>query len=218
VKFKTLYVVSFIVLVGVSLYNINLKQKVEIKETTKEVIKMVNVESEMLQKMNILIKENEQLKSKIKIKSSEVVSLKEQNKTLLYRSYQFEKTIKTILGTGKKPKNYQENQLDKDNSGKKMTYVGEFTMTYYSPTTNECQNSNGITYTGEPVEAGVTIAVDKKYWKLGSRLYVEGFGEVVCNDIGSAIKGRNRLDLCTFNTKLAMQLGKTKAKVWKIEE
>lgn len=52
----------------------------------------------------------------------------------------------------------------------------------------------GITYTGIPVRPGI-VAVDPKVIPLGSRLYIEGIGDVpdygyaLAADIGSAVKG-----------------------------
>lgn len=53
------------------------------------------------------------------------------------------------------------------------------------------------TATGVPAKHGV-VAVDPAVIPLGTRLYIEGYGEAVAADTGGAIKG-NRIDLC-FDT------------------
>jgi len=62
-----------------------------------------------------------------------------------------------------------------------------FTMqaTAYSP---EDPGLNPYTATGTKVRKGV-IAVDPKIIPLGSRVYIEGYGEAVAEDMGSGIKG-----------------------------
>ena len=69
----------------------------------------------------------------------------------------------------------------------------------------------GKTATGTMARFGV-VAVDPRFIKLGTRLYVEGYGIAIAADTGSAIKGR-RIDLC-FNTRSeAKRLGRKQVKV-----
>lgn len=56
---------------------------------------------------------------------------------------------------------------------------------------------NDHTATGMKAQHGV-VAVDPSVIPLGTRLYVEGYGNAIAADTGSAIKG-NRIDLC-FDT------------------
>jgi uncharacterized protein YabE (DUF348 family) len=54
-------------------------------------------------------------------------------------------------------------------------------------------SGSGITATGKEVQWGV-VAVDPRVIPLGTKLYIEGYGEGVALDTGGAIKG-NRVDL-----------------------
>lgn len=94
------------------------------------------------------------------------------------------------------------------------TYAGTFHATFYTP---NCKGCSGITASGAPARPGVTIAVDPSYWKLGTKFYIEGFGYVVAQDTGGAIKGRNRIDICVATKEEARRLGVKQLQVWVIE-
>ncbi len=76
---------------------------------------------------------------------------------------------------------------------------------------SENRRWGGKTATGRPARFGV-VAVDPRFIKLGTRVYVEGYGIAIAADTGGAIKGR-RIDLC-FNTRAeAMRVGRKPVKV-----
>jgi len=100
----------------------------------------------------------------------------------------------------------------------KLEYVGEFLMTVYAPTEEECGKTDGITKSGLPVQPGVNIAIDPEYWNFGQRFYIEGYGEVVATDVGSAIKGKLRLDYCVLDPNVSRNIGSSKVKVWAIQD
>lgn len=73
-------------------------------------------------------------------------------------------------------------------SGKTMTMVA----TAYSP---DCAGCSGYSATGMNLKGGPkVIAVDPGVIPLGSRVWVEGYGEAIAADTGGAIKG-NRIDV-----------------------
>ncbi len=76
-----------------------------------------------------------------------------------------------------------------------MEYAGTFTLTAYCNCAICCGKwAGGPTASGAMPEAGRTIAVDKRVIPLGAKVYIDGFGEFIAEDTGSAIKG-NRIDI-----------------------
>lgn len=80
-----------------------------------------------------------------------------------------------------------------------------FKTTYYCP--GPCCNDKwaGITKTGKPLKYGV-VAIDPKYWKMGQKFRMKGLDSdtiFVAEDVGSAIKGKKRMDICLHNHKEA---------------
>jgi 3D (Asp-Asp-Asp) domain-containing protein len=75
-------------------------------------------------------------------------------------------------------------------------YVGEFMATAYCTEKYEhiCGEGHGITKSGQPVQAGVTVAADPTVLPLGTVIYIEGVGIRIVQDTGGAIKG-NRIDV-----------------------
>ncbi|NSW82019.1 MAG: peptidoglycan-binding protein [Syntrophothermus sp.] len=65
---------------------------------------------------------------------------------------------------------------------------------------------------GLPLQRGIA-AVDPTVIKLGTRLYVEGYGEAIAADTGGAIKG-NRIDLCFDTHSEALDWGIQNVKVY----
>lgn len=83
----------------------------------------------------------------------------------------------------------------------------------YTPGPESCGiYADGYTATGKKAGYGV-VAVDPKVIRLGTKLYIEGYGFAEAADVGSAIK-RNRIDLCYETVKEALLFGRRKMKVY----
>ncbi|WP_406866353.1 LysM peptidoglycan-binding domain-containing protein [Priestia megaterium] len=93
-------------------------------------------------------------------------------------------------------------------SGKSMTVEA----TAY---TANCAGCSGTTATGVDLKANPNqkvIAVDPSVIPLGSKVYVEGYGEAVAADTGGAIKG-NRIDVFVRSEGDAQQFGRKSVKI-----
>lgn len=76
--------------------------------------------------------------------------------------------------------------------------------------TADCKGCSGITATGINLKQNPqlkVISVDPNVIKLGTKVYVEGYGYAVAADKGSAIKG-NRIDVFMPSQKDALQWGR----------
>jgi 3D (Asp-Asp-Asp) domain-containing protein len=65
----------------------------------------------------------------------------------------------------------------------------------------------GITSSGAKARKG-TIAADTRYYPYGTVMKIPGYGKGVVQDIGSAIKGPNRIDVYFRTRKKALQWGR----------
>jgi 3D (Asp-Asp-Asp) domain-containing protein len=83
-------------------------------------------------------------------------------------------------------------------------------MTMKSSGYTRFENTNR-TALGLPAQYGV-VAVDRRVIKLGTRLYVEGYGYAIAGDTGGAIKG-NRIDLCFDEYGQAIRWGRRTVRV-----
>lgn len=86
--------------------------------------------------------------------------------------------------------------------------------TGYSPDPSE---NGGLTVSarGTPLGRGIA-AVDPKVIPLGTKLWVEGYGYALADDVGGAIKGK-RIDLCHATLAEGNAYGRKSVKVWILE-
>lgn len=54
-----------------------------------------------------------------------------------------------------------------------------------------CGEGHGITASGQPIQAGVTVAADTSIFPYGTVLYIEDVGIRIVQDKGSAIQGKH---------------------------
>ncbi|MFC6040598.1 3D domain-containing protein [Paenisporosarcina macmurdoensis] len=78
-----------------------------------------------------------------------------------------------------------------------------------------CRGCSGITKTGINLRKNPSlkvIAVDPRVIKLGTKVYVEGYGYAIAGDTGSAIKG-NKIDVFMPNQSSALRWGRKTVKI-----
>ncbi len=97
---------------------------------------------------------------------------------------------------------------------KRLKVVRTLTMhaSAYDPGPRSCgRYATGRTATGIRAGRGV-VAVDPRVIKLGSRLYIEGYGHAIAGDTGSAIKG-HKIDLGFNSYSEAIRFGRKRVTV-----
>ena len=94
--------------------------------------------------------------------------------------------------------------------------LGSFRLSFYCSCEKCCgAYATGLTKSGTTVTEGRTIAVDPKVIPLGSRVYIDGYGVFIAEDVGSAIK-ENKIDIAVGNHEQALKLGIDEATVYLI--
>lgn len=91
--------------------------------------------------------------------------------------------------------------------------LGRFKLSFYCPCRKCNGNSHRITASGTTLTEGRTIAVDKNKIPLGSIVHIDGFGDFIAEDTGSAIKG-NKIDIFVSSHAEAYRLGIRYANVY----
>lgn len=100
--------------------------------------------------------------------------------------------VLNVIADGETATNKEEEQSEK----KEPTVVKTFKVTATAFTAN-CKGCSGVTSTGINLKKNPNvkiIAVDPKVIPLGTRVWVEGYGEAIAADKGGAIKG-NKIDV-----------------------
>ncbi len=179
--------------------------------------------SKNIQEIEIAKQEIEEQKKIIEETQEDLVSASEalakNNQSIIEENMRLQNTLKKAAAVGITPQNYEDaEKIDSAIDYSKLEYIGEFEGTAYTPSPEECSNNLGYTASGKPIVAGVSIAVDTSYWKLGTEFYIEGLGYVVAMDTGSAVKGKYRFDYAVFDKDFALKLGRQKWKVYTVIE
>jgi len=82
----------------------------------------------------------------------------------------------------------------------------------YTPNCKKCSGKTAIGLNIKKNPNLKVISVDPKVIKLGTKVYVQGYGYAIAADTGGAIKG-NKIDVLFPSTKQALQWGRKTVKV-----
>ena len=102
-------------------------------------------------------------------------------------------------------------------------YVGEFYITMYAATIEQCGSTSGITASGRKCTEDPTchtVAVDPKVIPLGTYLMIEGYEGIIfrADDTGSAINGYD-IDIYTDSEAESKKFNnQSNVKVWIVED
>lgn len=72
----------------------------------------------------------------------------------------------------------------------KKVYVGNFKLTAYCPCYSCSEGYGTNTASGAKATEGITVAADRNILPLGTRIYIEGVGERIVQDVGGAVKNK----------------------------
>lgn len=132
------------------------------------------------------------------------------------KEQQEQKEQKVVQLSQKKSKSSSKPKSKKKSSNNSQPSSGgkEFTMNATAYTA-KCSGCTGVTATGINLNNNPNkkvVAVDPSVIPLGSRVWVEGYGEAVAGDTGGAISG-NRIDVHMPSDAAARQFGRKTVKV-----
>ncbi|MBP2652947.1 MAG: hypothetical protein H6Q73_516 [Firmicutes bacterium] len=121
----------------------------------------------------------------------------------------------SLLKSGKLTPPSVMNNSSLDGAPRNWKKMLELTSTAYAPGVKDNGKWNNLTYIGTNVRKGVA-AVDPTVIPMGTKLWIEGYGEAIAEDQGSAIKG-NRIDLAFNSRQEALDYGIKNTKVYVLE-
>ncbi|WP_235675236.1 cell wall-binding protein EntB [Bacillus mycoides] len=152
-------------------------------------------------------KAKEEAKEEAKAKAQEIAKAKEEAKAREVEKAKEEAKAKEATKTQEVSKNNIQS------AKRELTVVA--TAYTADPSENGTYGGRVLTAMGHDLTANPNmriIAVDPKVIPLGSKVWVEGYGEAIAGDTGSAIKG-NRIDVLMGSKSKAMNWGRQTVKV-----
>ncbi|HDR7689491.1 TPA: SH3 domain-containing protein [Bacillus toyonensis] len=158
-------------------------------------------------------KAQEIAKAKEEAKAREIAKAKEEAKAQEIARAKEEAKAREIEKAKEEAKAKEESKNNTQSAKRELTVVA--TAYTADPSENGTYGGRVLTAMGHDLTANPNmriIAVDPKVIPLGSKVWVEGYGEAIAGDTGSAIKG-NRIDVLMGSKSKAMNWGRQTVKV-----
>ncbi|MGM2078652.1 cell wall-binding protein EntB [Bacillus cereus group sp. BceL099] len=178
---------------------------------------IVKPKEEAKVKEEVKVKEEEKAqeiaKAKEEEKAQEIAKAKEEEKTREIAKAKEEEKAREIAKAKEEERAKEASKNNIQSAKRELTVVA--TAYTADPSENGTYGGRVLTAMGHDLTANPNmriIAVDPKVIPLGSKVWVEGYGEAIAGDTGSAIKG-NRIDVLMGSKSKAMNWGRQTVKV-----
>ncbi|WP_242503418.1 cell wall-binding protein EntB [Bacillus thuringiensis] len=193
-----------------------IKEEVKVKEEEKvqEIAKAKEEEkAQEIAKAKEEEKAREIVKAKEEEKAREIAKAKEEEKAREIAKAKEEEKAREIAKAKEEERAKEASKNNIQSAKRELTVVA--TAYTADPSENGTYGGRVLTAMGHDLTANPNmriIAVDPKVIPLGSKVWVEGYGEAIAGDTGSAIKG-NRIDVLMGSKSKAMNWGRQTVKV-----
>ncbi|MGS5012647.1 cell wall-binding protein EntB [Bacillus thuringiensis] len=192
------------------------KEEAKVKEEPKaqEIVKAKEEEkAREIAKAKEEEKAREIAKAKEEEKAREIAKAKEEEKAREIAKTKEEEKAREIAKAKEEERAKEASKNNIQSAKRELTVVA--TAYTADPSENGTYGGRVLTAMGHDLTANPNmriIAVDPKVIPLGSKVWVEGYGEAIAGDTGSAIKG-NRIDVLMGSKSKAMNWGRQTVKV-----
>ncbi|MET3298855.1 UNVERIFIED_ORG: 3D (Asp-Asp-Asp) domain-containing protein, partial [Bacillus proteolyticus] len=160
-----------------------------------------------------IVKPKEEAKVKEEVKAQEIAKAKEEERAREIAKAKEEERAREIAKAKEEERAKEVSKNNIQSAKRELTVVA--TAYTADPSENGTYGGRVLTAMGHDLTANPNIriiAVDPKVIPLGSKVWVEGYGEAIAGDTGSAIKG-NRIDVLMGSKSKAMNWGRQTVKV-----
>ncbi|GAB6556363.1 hypothetical protein bcgnr5401_23200 [Bacillus cereus] len=190
------------------------KAKAKEEEKAREIVKAKEEEkAREIAKAKEEEKAREIAKAKEEEKAREIAKAKEEEKAREIAKAKEEEKAREIAKAKEEERAKEASKNNIQSAKRELTVVA--TAYTADPSENGTYGGRVLTAMGHDLTANPNmriIAVDPKVIPLGSKVWVEGYGEAIAGDTGSAIKG-NRIDVLMGSKSKAINWGRQTVKV-----
>ncbi|MDA2178288.1 cell wall-binding protein EntB [Bacillus cereus] len=187
--------------------------KAKEEEKAQEIAKAKEEKAREIVKAKEEEKAREIAKAKEEEKAREIAKAKEEEKAREIAKAKEEERAREIAKAKEEERAKEASKNNIQSAKRELTVVA--TAYTADPSENGTYGGRVLTAMGHDLTANPNmriIAVDPKVIPLGSKVWVEGYGEAIAGDTGSAIKG-NRIDVLMGSKSKAMNWGRQTVKV-----